>query len=209
MSAHVFARIAGHRLAIVPQPCYEIARADHPSAVDVRCRWENRWLWARITPDNGEFIWQLGEGTASLADVLDVVTGPDLDDWRIETSRYLCAWPSGFRIQATDFPRSPSVFDLIGPGGSLVYVQSPNRKIPAIEELVAPGQEIVGFDRGELIESVELAYTHDGEPWRQRHLVLTRLGREYAVSMQCRAGFADVAIAAATLVATSLVPSTE
>ncbi|SFO08890.1 hypothetical protein SAMN04489713_10457 [Actinomadura madurae] len=99
-----------------------------------------------------------------------VTAGPDRPTWRIETQLYSVTWPSGFTLECAGENDPFAPFLLWGPDKSLIWVQGPIRRtrLTAPSDLVGPGQQVVD----QQANSIELAYTEEGAPWRQSHHIL-------------------------------------
>src|SRR5262249_33527672 len=132
-------------------------------------------LVATLSFGDGELSIELAPGTKPLANWCDLqpaapaTSQPPLGRRRsafvIETSVFDVEWPADLDLWSTD-PGAPSPFDLVGREEELVYVQGPFalERLPAIPELVAPGQRIVA--RGTPEERwIELSYEHAGKPY--------------------------------------------
>lgn len=203
---HVFARVAGFNLTVVPHAPYRMRYADAASiAIDVEYLSPNGQLFARLIPDRGGYKSKLDQDTKSLLDVLDVEAGPDLNEWRIETTVFTCCWPRGYAVCSTSFPKDPAPFDFVGGNGELIYVQHP-RHLPDVGEMAAPDQTVIKVARTADSQWVDLEYDHNGIRWRKRHEVVILLDRRVAVTMQSPAQFAGDAVTAAQQVARSLAP---
>ncbi len=204
MTQHVYARVAGFCLAVMPRAPFRARHADEPAtAIDVEHDSPNGRLFARIIPDKVGYQSRLDRVTESLSDVLDIEAGPDIDHWRIETSIFTCCWPQGYLLCSNNFPDDPGPFDLVGVNSELIYIQKP-KVLPDVEEMCAPNQTVLEVYRDADSEWIELAYDHEGVPWRQRHEVVTLLGDRFALTMQCQSQFAKNAVVAAQQVARSL-----
>ncbi len=202
MTQHVFARVAGFCLAVVPRAPYRIQHAaDSSTAIDVEYQSPTGRLFARLIPDNGGYKSKLDQHTQSLYDVLDVETGPDINHWRIETTVFTCCWPIGYVLCSTNY--APSPFELLGTNGELIFIRHPKR-VPDVAVMCAPGQTVINLKRNAESEWIDLEYNHDGLPWRQRHEVVTLSGSRIAVTMQSPMQFANDAAIAAQQVAQSL-----
>ncbi|MEW4528297.1 hypothetical protein [Maioricimonas sp. JC845] len=209
MTHHVYTRVCGFGLTVVPRAPYRIRHApEPPDAIDVEYDSPEGERFARLIPDNGGYRSRISPQTSSLYDVLGIEAGPNLDRWRIETSVFTCCWPAGYTICSNSFPQDPSPFDLLGPHREMIYVQRP-RNLPDVAELSAPGQTVVRIERTGTSEWIDLAYEHDGQKWRQRHEVVTLDGERTAVTTQAPDEFADEAVSAARAVAESLAPYQE
>ncbi|WP_200214641.1 hypothetical protein [Micromonospora coerulea] len=167
---HVFVRLAGHGLRLVPYWPYRFARAAGPSLVEVAVgSWE------------GERRAVIGPGSASVPDVVDVTEGTVTGDWRLEVGPFTLCWPDGFDVQSPHDPADHTPCYLIASDQAMIFPQGPTplERLAAPDALVAPGQRIV--DRrllGEDIDVVELAYEHDGAPWWQAHWVIPVGGQQ-------------------------------
>jgi hypothetical protein len=118
--------------------------------------------------DDGSTRVALGPGTASPDEVLaridEVAHRPG---WSLATADYAFDWSP--RLVAWSTPDDvawPCELTLVDGGGDeMIYVLGPfSGAPPRPDDLIAPGMSVVA--RGE--ESIELAYTHDGQAWRQR-----------------------------------------
>jgi hypothetical protein len=126
----------------------------------------------------------VAQAHAAAAAVADVVEGPEWAAWWLETHAYRVPLPEGWTAHASG-EVSPSVFDLVGPGESMLFVQMP-RVVPPVEQMVAKGQRLV--ERGEMSagEWIRVQYTHAGVSYLQRH-VRMRIGEwDAMVTLQCR-----------------------
>ena len=206
MTQHVFARVAGFQLTVVPRAPFRIRHAGSPpNAIDIEYHSPNGQLFARLIPHDGGYKSKIDQHTESLFDVLDVETGPDINHWRIETTIFTCCWPLGYALCSNNFPNDPGPFDLVGPNNEMIYIQHPNN-LPDVAELCAPDQTVVNIKRNAESEWIDLEYDHAGLKWRQRHEVITLLDRRVAVTMQSLSQFADDAVIAAQEVTRSLTP---
>jgi hypothetical protein len=204
---HVFARLFGYGLILVPMWPYRFDRsAAAPSAVTVT-HWDGGvQRVATVRGPAHDLVVELSEA-GSVDQVVDVLPGPEQDSWRIETSLYSVAWPEGFSVESPGQDSGPSKFDLHGPDGALIYVQGPfaRDRLPPAEQLAAAGQEIVKERRERDVDVVELAYEHDGEDWRQGYwFVPFSDGQSLVVTAQAPAGRAAATIQAGDGVALSV-----
>lgn len=206
MRHHVYTRLAGFQLAVIPRAPFQIKRYDAPlGVIDITCQSPDGRLFARLTPKDGGYTSQLDQQTPSLYDVLDVEDGPALNDWRLETAVFTCAWPHGFALLSNNFPHDPGPFDLFGNNHEMIYVQRP-RHLPGIEEMCAPYQTVRHIEKNGDSEWIELDYTHDGTAWIQRHEIVALPDARYAVTMQAPEAFAEEAAKAAHQLAGSIAP---
>lgn len=203
---HVFVRISGFRLTVVPRAPFRIERAaSTPGTVQVEHDSPQGRLTALLVPKDGGYTSKLSQSTAALGDVLDVTSGLDLDEWRIETTLYACRWPTGYVLCSNAYPRDPAPFDLVGANGEIIFVQNPQR-MPVLEEMCAPGQTVKRIEKSDRSQWIELEYQHDDRMWVQRHEVLALSGHQMAVTMQALEPFAQDAIIVAQELARSIVP---
>ena len=138
------------------------------------------WLFARVIPHEGGYNSKIGEHTASLADVLDVVGGPAGNRWWLDASVYRVPLPAGWTAVSAE---GSCVFDLLGPDGSLIFVQTPAR-LTAVPDMRAPGQVMASTGADAQSEWVDLQYVHDGADWHQRHHVRRLNGVNIVVTAQ-------------------------
>lgn len=204
---HVLARVTGFGLAVVPVWPYRVELVpDDPAALLViRTDGETRRSVV-LRGGREKPVADLGDDVVSMDEVAEVMRGPDANEWRVETSVYSVVLPAGFALEppADD---GPSMFDLHGPGGALIWVQGPfdRASLPDVEALAAPGQTLAGVASQDGVEAVELAYDHDGEPWNQRHYVVPFAGsRVLVVTAQAPASHVDLFRRASAEVAASV-----
>jgi hypothetical protein len=206
MTQHVYARVAGFKLAVIPRAPFRISVAPQPpNAIDVEYRAPSGALFARVIPDDGGYKSKTDQYTPSLYDVVDIEPGPDIDHWQIESSIFRCDWPSAYTIASNNFPSDPAPFDLLGPNREMIYIQHP-KNVPAVTEMCAPNQTVIHIERSSESEWIELAYDHEGTPWRQRHEVIAFPDRRIVITMQAPHKFAEQAALVAQEVALSLKP---
>jgi hypothetical protein len=170
MAGHIFVVVSGFGKRVIPKA------APYQLSLD----------------DSGSLVVALGGETSVIradqrstdAAVADVIAGPDWPAWWLQTTPYRVPLQPGWTAHASG-EASPVVFDLVGPRESVMYIQLP-RRAPALDQLVAAGQELV--DRGAMTagEWLTARYTHDGLPYLQRH-VRVPVGQATAfVTLQCR-----------------------
>lgn len=171
---HIFAVASGYGLRLIPVLApYRFRLGPVPPQIDSECRHADGWRFAQVRPAESGHQHQLGPDTRSLSDVLHIEPGPGWDAWWIETTRYRIPLPPGWTLHAEGGEQGP-LFDLLGPGESDIFIQTP-RAIPAVEELVGPGQRAYGTGQSARSSWIELGYVAAGRAWIQRHEVL-RLG---------------------------------
>jgi hypothetical protein len=124
------------------------------------------------------------EAGANAIDVADVTSGPDWPMWWLETHPYLVPIPVGWTAHASG-GTDPSVFDLVGPHDSMIYVQVP-RRVPPLEQMVAHGQEL--FESGTFAAGdwITVRYTHAAQVWAQRHALVRKEKVTAVVTLQCQ-----------------------
>ncbi|GIE91935.1 hypothetical protein [Actinoplanes regularis] len=175
---HVFARLSGHGLVLVPHWPYTFERADAASDAVMVTNWRaDGPAKALVDPADAHGV----------PGVVDVEAGPDHPFWVIETSGFNAAWPPGFNVESTVDP-----YCLVGEHEASIFVQGPAH-VPDPDAMIAPGQTVVArreMDSG--VRVVEAAYEHEGEAWWQgiylypredgRVLVFTAQSREPGVA---------------------------
>ncbi len=207
--SHVFTVASGFGLRLVPKTApYRFALSPTPPAIDVERAAGERWLFARVVPEQGGYWSQLDEHTPSLAEVVDVTAGPDWGEWWAETSQFRIPLLPGWTLQATDEPNAPGVVDLLGPLGMLIYVQTPAH-LPVLTDAAAPGQQVVASGDGPRSQWVELRYVHGGEPWAQRHDLMRVGSRNLVVTAQSHVTHMPVALHAQEALVAALVSADE
>ncbi|GAA4719687.1 hypothetical protein [Phytohabitans rumicis] len=199
---HVFARLAGYGVVLMPHWPYALERPqDGSDAVRV-----TRWTadgprQAMIRP---------GQSVAG-GDAVGVEAGPEHDYWLVETSIFGVRWPAGFTVESSQDPDDHTPFYLRGPGEATIYPQGPvpSQRLADPGALVGPGQKVLdrrAANGGATV--LELAYEHDGEPWWQGHWTV-RFGEDrlLVITAQARHGHAAPTRAAAEEAAASLQPT--
>lgn len=172
---HVLTRFTGFGLVVTPVDPYRVELVvDDPAALALSTTDEEDVRSVVVRGGREAPVADLGPNVQALAEVVGgVQRGPDTDEWLIETSVYTIGWPAGF-VVASPVDASESAFDLQGPDGALIWLQGPFQQgqLPAVEELAAPGQTLVGMQSAGGIDAVELAYQYQGEDWNQRHYLV-------------------------------------
>jgi hypothetical protein len=204
---HVFARLTGFGLTLVPIWPYNFKRSPHtPDSVTVS-HWAGESAQIATVTGTGDAPAVVLTDVETVGQVVDVLQGPNERVWRIETSPYSVKWPEGFEIDSPPAGDSSSPFHLWGPDNSLIYLQGPlNRdRIPPLTELAGPGQTILAQQRDSAFDAVDLAYQHDGADWRQsHHLVPFTDDRVLIITAQTPATHANLTRQAAEIVARSV-----
>jgi hypothetical protein len=178
---HVYVAASGFGLRVIPKSApYRYRLSAESTGLDVERHDGESWLFASVMPHNGGHQSKLAEGTASLADVLDVAQGPQWNRWWLETSVYRLPLPSGWTAMSTN---GPSLFDLWGPDDALIFVQTPSRP-PKLSDLRTPDQRILSTAADSYSEWVDLGYVHDGKEWRQRHQLRRFAGANIVMTAQ-------------------------
>jgi hypothetical protein len=166
--------------------------------------------------DDGRAEQELGAGTARPDEVLDLIRGAAYphwdhnaqhDHWRVETSRLSAAWPEGLALQSVSQP--PPVFDLVGPEGTLLWIQGvfPPQRLPPLDRMEGPDQtaERIGACQGGQL--VELRYNHEGRPWRMFHCLVDRFPPEVClITAQAPERWRELALASIERVAETIGP---
>lgn len=168
MSQHVYARLSGFGWTVLPLAPFRFERVPHqPKVILVEHQSAEGPRRAKLDFERGLPAVKLADGTDRLEDILELLEGPDVDHWKIETSVYSVRWPEGFVIRST---AEPPGFDLAGPSGTLIFLQGPfdRQNLPPLAEMVGPEQSIYRLGTN----WIELAYEYEGEHWRQTHRVV-------------------------------------
>jgi hypothetical protein len=174
MPGHAFVRISGFGWTLLPAiPCrFEQLPGKAPGLRVLRCD-QGRTHRAVLQFGIGEPRIELAPGTSSLKEVAEIVAGPAVESWRIETSLYSHAWPKAFVVESLGSVE-PALYHLDGPDEALIDVQGPFTadKLALMGDFSAPGQKAVRQGKTAGHTWYELAYEHDGRPWRQRQYVV-------------------------------------
>jgi hypothetical protein len=208
IDGHVLTVASGFGLRIIPaRGPLRFRRAGSSRALDLECHHASGWRFARITPDGGEFISQLGEDTATLAEVATVEVGPTWEAWWIETTRYRVPLPAAWTVYSSGSRDEPTLFDLLGPPDCAIFVRTP-RRMPSLEALLGPGQRF--RDTGQLNRAawIEFDYTHDDRAWLQRHELFHRGMTPFVVTLQAPADEAGACISTLASIVEQLQPPT-
>jgi hypothetical protein len=193
--AHLFVRVAGHGVDLLPAPPYV-----------VRLDGERLELTGLVADEERHAIVEAG---GALDPELGELTGGAQGGWRVEVGGvYSIDWDGELVLVSAPDPDQPPFCMFSDMAGSLVYVQGPMPadQIPPREAMRAEDQREV--DRGEQPgQWVELAYDHEGVAWRQRHLRLA-FGGDHAVvvTTQAHAESAGRIHAAADRLAATIAP---
>ncbi len=101
----------------------------------------------------------------------DVAAEPGDDAWTREFARLRMPWPNHFGVASSELDGVP--FELWGDEGAGVFLQGPFDPPPALDEVVAPGQEVAGRGESGAGRWIDVSYsTDDGSRWTQRLHVL-------------------------------------
>jgi hypothetical protein len=193
VATHVFARLSGHGLTLIPINPYRFERAAGEAVVLTRSALDGARS-VTVTPTEGEPQLACAPGTASLDEVGGLQDGPRLDHWRIETALFTLAWPAGLALVSAKDDRRPPAFELHGEGGGFMFFQGPfsEQKLPPLERMAGLGQSVARTGEGPRHRWVELTYRHEGRPWVQRHaLIALRPGHTLVLSAQAPAEVAE------------------
>jgi hypothetical protein len=175
---HVFARLTGHGLVLVPYWPYTFERPHAESDAVAVTNWR---------PDGPVKTLVDPSDAHTVPGIVDVEPGPNHPFWVIETTGFKAAWPSGFSVESTVDP-----FCLVGEHDASIFVQGPVH-IDAPDAMVAAGQTVLARrTSGPGVQVLELGYEHEGQPWWQgvylyprqdgRVLVFTAQSREAGVA---------------------------
>jgi hypothetical protein len=170
---HVFARLTGHGLVLVPQWPYSFERPDPTSDAVMVTNWR--------TEDPATALIDPAADPRSVPGVVDVEPGPDHPFWVIETSGFDAVWPAGFSIESSVPP-----YCLVGDHESSISVQGPV-VVADPETLVARNQRVIARrTMGDGVRVLEVTYEHEGEQWWQGLYLYPRQGgRVLVLAAQC------------------------
>ena len=204
MTNHIYIRISGFGLSLLPFTPFRAGRSEEaPTSLDIIHFASTGEKFARVIPDgSGGFTSKLDQNTPSLYDVVEISAGTALPKWTLETSEFTCDWPADYEIASTSFPRESTIIDLIGSNQQQIFIQSA-QKVPALRRMPARGQRIQSLD--EATGSIELHYTHQDDPWYQRHQIVRFGSGALIVSCQAPEPLASSTGAAAGSVAESII----
>jgi len=174
MTQHVYARLAGHGLAIVPKTPFHFERL---TTSDVPLRVGHG--------DATGVLSAYSQAAHELSTVADVEAGPMHEYWAIETSAFRSIWPIGYVVHYD--PSGPPGFYLLSKNQAMIFAQGPflSAKIPAPEHMVGPGQSLVAVGDTGSIAWADFTYLHEGQVWAQRHhIVSLATGKKIVVTFQ-------------------------
>lgn len=215
MGTHVFARISGHGLTLIPLSPYRFERTGGSAADAVRLTRQVPGGERAVTvtprplPRPGAPQVACAPGTGSLEEVGGLQEGPWLKQWRIETALFTLAWPEGLALQSARDDSRPPAFELHGEQGAFMFFQGPfsEQRLPALQRMAGLGQRVVATGEGPRHRWVELAYRHEGRDWVQRHaLIELRPGSTLVLSAQAPAEVAERTMALMEEAARSVQP---
>jgi hypothetical protein len=200
-----FLHVVGYGLAIIAGPGTELAQAEaQPDTLIMRHagRAEPAVLAAAVLHR------RLTESPRlQIDDHVEVQSCQSPSTWVLRTAEYRCIWPRGLDVHARGGSGQPCVFDLVAPGGVLVWIQGPidRRQIPEDEAFVGKGQRLQGNGRAGRARWVELGWDEDKTSWIQRHYVMPLIARTaLIVTMEAPTQKAERFIVAAEEVLRSL-----
>lgn len=153
---HVWARLAGHGLIIVPQAPFRYTQ--DPDGLSL----EHAGSRARVVCSDPP---QLEPGLERVADA-ERSAAQQGKPWRVQTTTFQACWPPRFALLSED---QPPGFQYLDPFDGFVFLQGPfdGERIPPVSGLIAEGQELV--ERGESpCPWIGVAYAHDGRTHHQR-----------------------------------------
>jgi hypothetical protein len=215
VGTHVFARLSGHGLTLIPLSPYRFERAGSGAAAAVRLTHEVPGAMRAVTvtprpmPRPGPPQVACAPGTPSLDEVGGLQEGPWLDHWRIETALFTLAWPDGLALQSARDDSRPPAFELHGEQGAFMFFQGPLSEpaLPPLQRMAGLGQRVAGTGEGPGYRWVELHYRHEGRDWVQRHaLIALRPGQTLVLTAQAPAEVAARTMALMEEVARSVQP---
>lgn len=149
---HVFARVAGHGLVLVPHWPYTLGRPEAGSDGVMVTHWR---------PDGPAKALVDPSDAHTVPGIVDVEPGPDHPYWVIETTGFKAVWPVGFSVASAVDP-----YCLVGEHDTSISMQGPTHIVDP-DVMVAAGQTVVVRRVMDQVQVLELAYEHEGEPWWQ------------------------------------------
>jgi hypothetical protein len=174
MPGHAFVRISGFGWTLLPAipTRFEQLPGKAPGLRILRCD-QGRTHRAVLHFGIGEPRIELAPDTHSLKEVAELVPGPAVESWRIETSLFSHAWPKAFVLESLGSVE-PVLYHLDGPEEALIDVQGPFTadKLALMGDFSAPDQKTVRQGKTAGHTWYELAYAHDDRAWRQRQYVV-------------------------------------
>jgi hypothetical protein len=124
------------------------------------------------------------DGAPGIDPAADVVEGPALPRWWLDTGVYAVPLPADWKAMA-DGDIAPAFF-LVHEPHLAVFIQTAQNR-PAIADFTAAGQHLETQGADDRSDWVEVSYIHEGLSWRQRHALL----REGSPTMITAQGPAD------------------
>lgn len=181
-TGHVFVVASGFGKRIIPVAAPFTFQVDDDQTLTVRVARRE----AMVESDRS-----VVDAASMAVDVADVTVGPGWPAWWLETTAYRIPLPLGWIADASG-SGDPSVFDLVGPDDSMIYVQVP-RRVPELDEMIARGQAFL--ERGTYGEAewIAVRYSHEGEVYIQRHAVVRGEKVVAIITMQCRLAAMEIA----------------
>lgn len=196
MALHVLARLTGFGLVVVPKEPYRIDRVTDAPETTLR-------VW------HGDETAVADVSRESSTELVEVVRGGPMTEWRIETGVMSCAWPHGFALSSD--PDGLSPFILFGPEDAMIWIAGPIEpaKATPIERLATDDQVIRAVAEAGDNARIDVDYEHDGERWWQRRYVIAwGEDRALVLSGQSRVAQEEITRAALDLVEGSIAPAT-
>lgn len=202
MPQHVYARLAGFGHIVLPLAPFRYERlggrpaslaVSHDSPTGTRAAVVHLGPPPRV---------ELAKAALALEEILDLLPGPDLPAWRVETGAFTCAWPDGYALASMPVPPG---FEFVGPNGEMVFLQGPfdPRRLPPAHEMIADGFRLLEYGRSSW-QWASFEYAHEGDLWRQMLRVVAFAGGSVVVTSQAPAALAGAAARAGDEVAASL-----
>lgn len=172
--ANTFVRISGFGVRYVPRTPFRIVAAE-PLGAAVG---DSLAIAIESADDVDEALLTAAPpfGTPELLEKCGQLSpGPSWERWRLEIGGvYVIDWADGFEVVSSPIPEQPPFFMFAGGEGMFIYPQGPLdvASTPRLSQMKAEGQREVERNDAGPFPYVEFAYRHDGEPWRQRHIVV-------------------------------------
>ena len=205
---HIYARIAGFGLALMPEPGTRLVhgRAERNALTVFPAGGA-----APIAIDPDELSERLSEQPTLVGPGLEAVALPGEPVWQIQTSPFSCPWPRSTELLIPDPPGQPSFFDLIMDDDTVLWVQGPfpSSRLPAIPSgFLADGRRLEEHAQVDGHTVVEVSYDLNETAWVHRYVVVNWTEHlVLVVTMQAPRSTADPARAAMRTVVSGLTPA--
>jgi len=176
---HVFTRVSGYGVSLLPEPGTSLSAIETPTAVRIRTSGEPE---CTISIDSARRA--LGNHTSIFEAGIELTSGTDAGAWQLETSVFTCDWPRDLELVVPQEAPDPP-FYLLGSGEMSIWINGPvpRDRIPTSEKFRSAGQTVRKTGRTGDAEWIEVSYAHDGESWMQRYHFVPWISREVLVAV--------------------------